>query len=877
MKVFASLSRSFGRRTAAGIALGALMLSTTAAAAAALGDSKLGDPGARANNGALLINNRTVTPAGSQSALGDLPLNAVLAPDGDHLLVTNGGAGIQSLQVVATSSGKVIQTIQYFVPDSVFVGLAYSPDGKQAYASGGGFDVVHTYAVGGDGTLTKTGDIAIGTLAANPFPTGLGLSPDGKLLYVADNLANNVSVVDTSTRSVVKTIAAGSYPFTALFTRDGKKGYVSNWGDATLSVIDTATQTVTKTIAVGNHPNAMALGPGNTLYVADANSDAVSVVNTATDVEVDRISIAPYSGAPLSSSPVGLAVSPDARALYVADSGSDEVSVVTLDGAGIPVRVAGRIPTAWYPTSVNVSGDGRTLFITNGKGIGAGPNDTGFYPNPTRTSVPFVDGVGGYADGYCNCTFDKYTGTMMVGTLSTVGVPSAAMLALYTGEVARDNHYGDASVLQRSPNNPIPTPGHASPIKHVIYIIKENRTYDQVYGDLSLGNGSSALTLFPRATTPNQHALAERFGVLDNFYADAEVSADGHNWITSANASDYNEKTWPQDYSPAQGRNRGYDFEGRSTINLSAGGYLWDSAAAAGVSLRDYGEFAFNGTVIGLMPESTASTCPGPIAHSYIGVTIPAGDVLCFAPTTVNSVTTPNLAGKVDPKMRAYDLRYPESDRLAEWQREFAGFEASNTLPAFEIMRLPNNHTAGTRPGFPTPQAYVASNDQALGQLIETLSHSKDWASTAVFVTEDDAQNGPDHVDAHRTTSLVISPYTSRQNPRVDHTLYDTAAMVRTMELILGLAPLSQFDANAVPMWRLFSSAPDTTPYSALTPSTSMTATNTKDSFGAKESAAMDFSAEDRAPMNELNQVIWGSVKGANAPYPGSTGSSQDS
>jgi hypothetical protein len=457
---------------------------------------------------------------------------------------------------------------------------------------------------------------------------------------------------------------------------------------------------------------------------------------------------------------------------------------------------------------------------------------------------------------------------MIAGTLSTVQVPSSQRLAIYTDQVARNNHFGDRSINDRSPGNPIPRPGGTSPIKHVIYILKENRTYDQVFGDLKQGDGSPDLTLFGAANTPNLHALAQRFGILDNFYADAEVSADGHNWAMSANASDYNEKTYPQVYSPAVGRNRSYDFEGGSTVNLSAGGYLWDGAAQAGVSLRDYGEFANNAplSTATLIPEGQA--CAGPTARSYIGVTVPPGQVLCFQPTTINGTTTPALVGREDPNFRSYDLRYSEAERVQEWAREFNRFEQQRNLPQLEIMRLPNDHTAGTAPGRPTPQQYVAENDAAVGKVVDIVSHSRDWASTAIFVTEDDAQNGPDHVDAHRTTSLVISPFTQRSKARLDHTLYDTAAMLRTMELILGMKPLSQFDANAVPMWRLFQARPDLRPFSVLPEGSAPATMNTADSFGAAQSAALNFDTEDQAPSAELNQILWGAVKGPDKPFP---------
>ncbi len=835
-----------------------------------------GEPGT-VNGETRLINNWTLTPAGKQTSLGDLPLNSILSPNGRYLLVSNGGAGIQSLQVVSAAESKVIQTLPYYAPHSVFIGLAYSPDGTKAYAAGGGEDVVHTFAVSASGMLTAAGDISIGTLQANPFPTGLSLSPDGKTLYVANNLANTVAAVDTTTKAVIATIPIGTYPFTTLVSKDGKTIYASNWGDATISVIDAASRTVSATIPVGQHPTAMVLSPdGHQLYVTDGNSDAVSVVDTDTQKEIGRISTAPSPHAPLSSSPQGIAISRNGHTLYVVDAGNNEVVVISLKGDGAP-RVLGRIPTAWYPTSVNVSQNNNTLYVTNGKGLGAGPNATGLYPNPPRANPPIVDAITGYNDGYCNCTFNNYTGSMIVGTLSTVEVPGPGRLALYTQQVMLNDHVNDLSVNERDPNNPIPLPGGTSPIKHVIYIIKENRTYDQVFGDERPGNGDANLALFPRNNTPNLHALIDRFGVLDNFYADAEVSADGHNWAMSANASDYNERMWPQDYSPGQGRNRGYDFEGTSAINLSPGGYLWDTAAETQISYRDYGEFYqfdqnYPVSKAKLIPESQANSCAGPIAHSYTGRTVPAGQVLCFLPMHINAQVTPNLVGHYDPRYRTYDSNYREADRVAEWQREFNQFVANTTLPQLEIVRLPNDHTQGTTPGKLTPQAAVAENDNAVGQIIDILSHSKYWADTAVFVTEDDAQNGPDHVDAHRTESLVISPYTSRTAARVDHTLYDTASMVRTMELILGLRPLSQYDAHAIPMWRLFSGKADSTPYAVLPETIPATRVNSATAYGAQASAQMDFSQQDRIPMDVLNQILWHAIKGANPAYPGASG-----
>jgi hypothetical protein len=451
------------------------------------------------------------------------------------------------------------------------------------------------------------------------------------------------------------------------------------------------------------------------------------------------------------------------------------------------------------------------------------------------------------------------------------------MLQLYSDQVARNDHVGDNSPMKRDAGNPIPIPGHTSPIKHVIYIIKENRTYDQVFGDLPQGNNDSALTLFGQSNTPNLHALAEQYGIFDNFYADAEVSADGHNWTDSANASDYNEKMWPQDYSPSPGRNRSYDFEGGSKINLSAGGYLWDDATQAGISYRDYGEFIvdpFTFKQAKPIPASQASTCPGAIAHSYTGVTIPSGDVLCFPSETINAASSPHLVSHYDPHFRTFDTSYREADRVSEWEREFNQFVAGNNLPQMTILRLPNDHTSGTKAGALTPQAFVAENDQAVGQVVDIVSHSKYWASTAIFVTEDDSQNGPDHVDAHRTESLVISPYTYHKSPFVDHTLYDTAAMVRTIELILGMNPMSQYDIAAMPMWRDFTNTANTTPYTALSEKYAPTLVNSVTAYGAQQSAQMDFQYADDIPMGQLNEILWHDIKGADTPYPGAKGSS---
>ena len=440
--------------------IAAIILPSTILAAA--NHIQLNQPGTKGNT-TRLVNNWTITPAGTQTPLGDLPLNSVLSPNGRYLLVSNDGAGIQSLQVVATATNRVVQTIPYTVPNGVFVGLAYSPDGAHAYASSGGSDVVHTFDVISDGLLSPAGDITIGTTTQNPYPTGLSISPNGSTLYVANNLANTVSVISTETKTITNTVAIGGYPYTTLVSKNGKTVYATNWGDSTISVIDASSNKVTATIPVGNHPSAMTFGPKGLLFVADSNSDAISVVDTKSNKVVRTISVSLYANAPLSSSPEGLVVDKDNQFLYVVNSGNNDVVVIGLNGSNGPEKILGEIPTAWYPTSVSISKDGN-LYVTNAKGRGAGPNDKKYYPNPTRKNSPIINGITGYNDGYCNCSFNQYSGSMIVGTLSTIPAPGKGLLDLFTDQVMRNDHVGDTSVLKRDAGNPIPLPGGTSPI-----------------------------------------------------------------------------------------------------------------------------------------------------------------------------------------------------------------------------------------------------------------------------------------------------------------------------------------------------------------------------------------------------------------------------
>jgi hypothetical protein len=504
--------------------------------------------------------------------------------------------------------------------------------------------------------------------------------------------------------------------------------------------------------------------------------------------------------------------------LFVANADANNLAVFKVGGK--EAQPLGFIPTGWYPTSVRYNARDKRLYVANGKGTTPLANPQG--PQPGLPP---------------NATVRQYIGGLYRGTLEIIDLPAPEKMSEYTKQAYRCSPLrADAGVTAERPkDNPIPAKsGEASPIKHCIYIIKENRTYDQVFGDMKEGNGDANLCLFPEKVTPNHHRLVRQFVLLDNFYCEGEVSADGHEWSMGAYATDYVEKVWPLNYRGSPKKKLAtYPSEGHfDNIARPAGGYIWDRCAEAGVSYRSYGEWIENGKN------------PGDPSKARVKA----------------------LEDHFDPQFRGYDLDYPDQKRADRFIEELHRFEKEGGMPGFIVMRLPNDHTSGTRVGKPTPTAYVADNDLALGRVVEAVSKSKFWKETAIFVVEDDAQNGPDHVDAHRTVALVISPYTKRQF--VDSSLYSTSSMLRTMELILGLKPMSQFDAAARPMYHSFQATPDLTAYEHVKPDVDMDAKNPKTAWGAKLSEEFDLSKEDAADDLLFNEVIWRSVKGANAPMP---------
>jgi YVTN family beta-propeller protein len=801
-------------RAAAAVATLALVVTGGAAAAVRLAIQA----GPRPDGTAITPVGFKVTPAGKQTTLGDLPLTTALSPDGETLLVSNDGQGTQSLQVVDTATSKVVQTIEYTSPKALFVGLAFSPDGSKVYAGGGGQQVVHAYDVQGTGDdtrLTETTPYALPKTnpagqTVNMFPAGLDTTDDASKVVVADHLADAASVIDTTTNAV-QTVAVGHAPYTAVV--HGSTAYVSNQGARTVSVLDISggTPTVTNTIQVGTHPNEEVLSEdGRTLFVANGDSDDVSVVDTVSGTVTRTISLAPYEGARVGSNPVGMSLSPDERTLYVSSSGNNAVAVVDV-AAG---KVTGTVPTAWYPTGVVATAD--KLFVANAKGLGAGPNDGPGYPDPTSTTPRSPD---------------QYVGSMMNGTLSTVPLPlSADRLATYTKTVRANDGF----------DRPAPGTDGAPAIKHVIYVVQENRTFDQVFGSLGKGDGDKSLNLFGQESAPNQRQLQRRFVTLDNFYANAEISAQGWNWSVAANSNPYAEALWPANYSGRKGTYPSETHDPAIAPNRDVDdAYIWHRLDKQGVSFRNYG--------------------------FYVEAGDRAGD--------------PVLDAHTDHAFHGYDLACPDNPdtftprstscgtpRYTEWKREFDQYVADGDLPTVEFLRLPNDHTSGTKPGMPTPRAYVADNDLALGRVVDAVSHSPYWKDTAIFVTEDDAQNGPDHVDAHRTISQVISPYT--QHGKVDSTFYSTASMLRTIENIVGVPPLTQFDTFATPMVASFGTEADLDPFTALVPEEAGNHTNGVNAPMASVSEQQQLNKEDQINERTFNEAIWKSVKGTGSKMP---------
>jgi YVTN family beta-propeller protein len=801
---------------------------------AAAGKARPGATSAPLPAGGRLPTGVLLDPAGRSSDLGNMPLSIALAPEGDRAVVLLSGWREQGLLVVEAKSGRILQTVEL---PAAFLGLAFSPDGHALYVAGGHEDVVYRFGWQA-GAATPAGSIP---LAAAPekkdekdekkggrYPAGLALSRDGRTLYVAENLADTLAVVDLASGKVVQRLPAGRYPYDVAAGADGEV-YVSAWGGDSVSVFAPApgsaaagagsVLTAAGSIEVGRFPSALLLGAGGSrLFVALASIDRVAVVDTRGRRVVAQLQDPPPSGPAEGSTPSALALAAGGRRLLVAESDNNAVAVFDLSAEtsgvvappagparGGPDRLAGRIPVGWYPTAVLKAG--KSLLVVNGKGRGTGPNPALPHPGEAKKRDP-----------------RSYTLGQTNGTLTVLpALPAPSELAALSRRVARANGWHAAARAGASPPR-------YPPLRHAILIIKENRTYDQVFGDMPGGDGDPRLQFFTGAEAPNHRALAKRFGLFDHFLTNGEVSTQGHSWSTAAYSTDFIEKTTPSGYS---GRRK--PEEDTDPAPLPAGGFLWDLARARGLGVRIYGEMA-----------SAVKDAAG---------------------ATTWRATVPSAVPYTSPTYPAWDLDIKDQRRADAWLAELKDYVRQGQMPALEILHLPNDHTSGAKPDSPTPRAYMADNDLALGRIVEGLSRSPFWKDTVVFVVEDDAQNGPDHVDSHRAPLLVISPYNRRG---AVHRFANTTDVLATIEEILGLATLSQFDTFGRPLRNIFAATPDLTPYHALVPKQPLTDVNPKPpaaSGAAQKSLTLDWSAPDAAPAAALNQILWQTLK-PGEPYP---------
>lgn len=777
-------------------------------------------------DGSDLPNGWRITPAGKAvGEMGDLVLNLVSSPDGKVVISVNSGFLPHAIDVFSAKTQKQIQHIEL---PSTWLGMAWSPDGHTLYVSGGNasggknkanpvapiYEFTYT-----DGRLSEqpTGKLMETIDPKLVWWSGVAYLPGKHLLYAANrgtgSGAGNIVVFDANTRQIVTRIPVETTPYQILLTPDGKLLFVSNWSSESVSVIETATNKVVRTLHVGMNPNDMKLSSDGRLFVACSNDNTVYVIDAHKLQVIERLSTTLTPLAPEGSTPNALAIDDARKLLYIANADNNSIAVAHIENRAHST-VVGFIPTGWYPSALLLVDQDRTLYIGNTKGEEGHPDPDG--PHFGKES-------------------DK---TLQKSSLEVLPVTDLKeKLPHWTHEVTENTPYHDSLLSEaRMPQEPSIIPqrvGEASEIKHIIYIIKENRTYDQEFGDIGNANGDPKLVLFGERVTPNQHALAKEYVVLDNLYCDGEVSVDGHSWSNSAYATDFNEKQWPAEYG------------GHSTAAYSvhamvpSAGHLWDLARRKGLTYRSYGENA---------------------ARASTGTTMEAA---------------PGADGLVGHVSKEYGLglEVRDTDRVGVFLREFKDYEANydsldpeKRLPNYIVMSMPEDHTRGTTPGANTPQAMVANNDYAIGQLVDAVSHSRYWPNTAIFIIEDDAQDGADHVDGRRTMGLVISPYVKRGI--VDSTLYTTSSMVRSMELLLGLPPMSQYDAAAMPMYASFGTTPVVTQFDVIKPLIDVNAKNTKDSYGAKQSSKMNLKEVDRAPMNALNEIIWKSIKGKDSTMP---------
>lgn len=804
------------------------------------------------SDGSILVpTNQLLKPAGLQVYIPGRPVDLALSPDENFLFVKNKA----DLVLIRLGDRTVLQTLPFKQSGASFKGICLSADGQHVFVTDAR-NRICVATLDKSNVLQWSGQIILPkpSIGGYPAPGGLVLNKQEDKIYVTLSRNNSLAIVTLKDTSIIE-VPVGIAPYDVLIASPSK-AYVSNWGgrqpnerdstynssgtqisvdpktgianSGTISMVDLDLKVQKKVIEVGLHPSGMVLSPDNEkLYVACANNDIISVISTTTDQVIDKISVHLQKDIPFGSAPNALTISQDGKYLYVANGTENAICVIETESPG---KILGFIPTGWYPGSVLLNKSGKTLYVANVKGIGS------------RNQRSDRSGLNSHDH---------------MGTLSIIPVPDSRKLEQMTSVVHQNNSY--SQMLKKSTiasgsmkKVPVPQlPNQTSFFKHVVYIIKENRTYDQVLGDMAQGDGDTSLVEFGREITPNHHLLAETFVLLDNFNCSGVLSADGHQWTDEAYATDYLEKSFG-DFS------RSYPYDGDDALAYASSGFIWDNVLNHGLTFRNYGEFA---DALIDPPSATFTDIYQDFQNGTNKIKIRSKANL--------SQLVPYLC----PTYIGFPNKVSDQYRAGEFIKELREFEKNDNFPNFIIMLLPTDHTSGTRPGMPTPQAAVADNDLALGRIIEAISGSKFWNETCIFVTEDDPQAGLDHVDGHRTVGMVISPYTKRG--KVVSTYYSQINMVRTIENILAIPPMNQLDLTAESMDDCFTGKPDFTPYKALKNNIPLDQLNPplislegRQLYWAKKSLEQNLDDVDNIDEDVFNQIIWYAVKGYSRPYP---------
>ncbi len=773
---------------------------------------------------------------------GGFASDLVISPDGTTVYVKNNN----NLLVIDLASWRLLQSVRYPADAASLHGIAVSPDGTHVYVTAVA-NQLYDFTVGAHRTVAYSRTIS---LFVNTDPCGIALSADGTTAYVCLGKSNSLAVVNLPTGTVTGQIKVGIAPWNVLLSTNGTTAYVSDWagrfpvtGDLTqlsantqvvvdsrgiassgvVSIVDLTQNLEVAQVPTGLHPSDLALSQdGSTLYVANANSDTVTVINTQSLTVQESILMRPDPSLPFGSASDGLTLSPDGTMLYVANGGNNAIAVVELPNTQHTNSVIlGFIPTDWYPSAVLA--DSTNLYIANAKGIGS-----------FGTTV-----------------------TQILGSANKIPIPSAEVLSKYTAQV-QENGRVPQMLQSQLPAQPgqaaVPVPVHTgepSVFQHVLYIIKENKTYDQMFGDIPQGNGASNLSIYPQFITPNHHALAAQFVLLDNYYCNGVYSTDGHSWCTEANATDYYEKSL--------GAINRSGHQGSDAMIYSSSGFIWNNVLQHGLTFHNYGCLGQS------FPQPSSTTW----LQVYTDYTNHTG-LIHFSTYIGNAPVLPAYSSTY---VSGFNLGIPDQLRADGFINEFNAAQSNGTWSALNMLYLPNDHTIGVSPGYPTPRAELADNDLALGRVIQAVSTSIFWSNTVVFVIEDDPQGGYDHVDGHRSICLVISPYTKRA--QTVSTFYNQIGMIHTMEQMLGLPPMNQMDAMGPLMTDCFTATPDFTPYTTLPSNIALNEMNPgttaalkpRDRYWARLSLKQDFSKPDLANDEELNRIIWHSIKG-NTHYP---------